>query len=262
MANLCKHPSAYTDNLVQHHLVNMLTRVASHKKDDGRKAVLLAWCSALIPAIVRRHQTSILLLATIAARHASDAERITRSTDAKGFRSWASSSNDSKVGGRAPSRAAFRWVRSPNGWVKAAFGSTVAEEEVQDELAEDDTFCYDVGNDLDDSGSALWTIPVSIPLGPQAAVDQVANDWAKLWEENAQYSAVVPTRPSESRRLIVGVDIREAALTFPIHTGLGGDNFAPRAFERLETEATDAFSFALQPHGGQGGLGQGSSSWS
>eukprot|EP00973_Karenia_brevis_P018937 2596094-Karenia_brevis.AAC.1 len=85
------------------------------------------------------------------------------------------------------------------------------------------------------------------PLSDQGAVEQEAHSWATWWGESTKYSlspdalADVPNLPSLQHHALV-----EAAKSFPIDTGLGMDNWAPRALTRLPVAAILALCTILR----------------
>ncbi len=70
------------------------------------------------------------------------------------------------------------------------------------------------------------------PLSDQAAVDHEAQAWATMWDEGAVYTDAFKGESCKAPPLQVQ-GIRQAAKSFPVGTGLGGDNIAPRAIGRL-----------------------------
>ena len=73
---------------------------------------------------------------------------------------------------------------------------------------------------------------VQAPLADQVVVDAHADELAKIWHADHDYDA--PTWPMNQQQLeqLLPGAIRAAASTFPVGTGLGADNIAPRAFVR------------------------------
>ena len=62
-----------------------------------------------------------------------------------------------------------------------------------------------------------------VPLHDQAAVDQETDRWAIEWAESAPYHCTFVIGDGEYHLEPLDADkLRAAALTFPIHTGLGG----------------------------------------
>ena len=81
-----------------------------------------------------------------------------------------------------------------------------------------------------------------VPLCDQAHVDQTAEGWATLWQEEDMY--IEPRSEvdaSQSKQLLPGAILR-AGESFPLSTGLGGDNISPCAFLRLSSEALEALA--------------------
>jgi hypothetical protein len=79
------------------------------------------------------------------------------------------------------------------------------------------------------------------PLSDQATVEQQANDWAEIWKEEASYCE--PDFGDLSGEQLAPLwpwAIVEAVSTFPVGTGLGADNVAPRALRRLLAAAIKA----------------------
>ena len=101
-----------------------------------------------------------------------------------------------------PSRAAFRWTRSPNGWTRATFGPASIEDNVPDEPGDYETLddllpgvavAADDASDPSTTLARVWTRPCTTLLGAQAEVDSIADEWAKLWEEQGVYEhSVLP----------------------------------------------------------------------
>ena len=88
----------------------------------------------------------------------------------------------------------------------------------------------------DPAGSNTGMSSSKVPLCNQAAVEHEANEWARLWEEGTEYLGSFDheqcTAPDPLKIHIV----RKAAMSFPAGTGLGGDNIAPRAINRLSDQ--------------------------
>jgi hypothetical protein len=76
-----------------------------------------------------------------------------------------------------------------------------------------------------------------VPLSDQAVVDKEAAQWAELWQAESEYHTPDFGNDIEQLQPLLVVGVREAARTFPIHTGLGADNLAPRAVARLSNDS-------------------------
>ena len=81
-----------------------------------------------------------------------------------------------------------------------------------------------------------------VPLPDQAAVEATAGDWADLWQSNAVYDPGAFPIDMAMLSLLGNWAIRTAAESFPIGTGLGHDNIAPRALLRLSEAAISALA--------------------
>ena len=76
-----------------------------------------------------------------------------------------------------------------------------------------------------------------MPLSDQAAVDKEADEWAGLWQEKAVYESPLFNGDGAPLQQLMPEAIVAAAQSFPLGTGLGADNIAPRAFARLSGDA-------------------------
>ena len=82
-----------------------------------------------------------------------------------------------------------------------------------------------------------------MPLAEQATVEQECNAWAELWKTDGVYEgADISDIEAEPLELLSAWSIRKAAMTFPAGTGLGADNIAPRAVNRLSDRAIEALA--------------------
>ena len=75
------------------------------------------------------------------------------------------------------------------------------------------------------------------PLCDQAALEQEAGEWASLWNEGEEYKELIADGEVTRLADLTISDIRMAAMSFPIDTGLGADNISPRAIARLSDQA-------------------------
>ena len=87
---------------------------------------------------------------------------------------------------------------------------------------------------------------INEPLCEQAEVDKEAAMWSKLSNSNDEYKNIdFGDVNNFDIRAIKGIDIVEAAKTFPVSTGLGADNFAPRAVCRLPEETLEHLAMIM-----------------
>lgn len=145
-----------------------------------------------------------------------------------------------------PTKLAYRWLKGLQGWQHSTVAQANWNDNVQTEHNPCDEATIEDDPDRCDPHSEYPTFHIgSVPLSDQAVVDKEAEDWAGLWQEGQSYNnlhfgsleAAPPTSPEQ---------IRKAALSFPIHTGLGADNVAPRAIARLSDEALIALTLLFQ----------------
>ena len=86
-----------------------------------------------------------------------------------------------------------------------------------------------------------------LPLCDQAGIELEANSWAALWKEGSAYrSGIYPSDSCPELDTLTATMIRIAASTFPLTTGLGCDNIAPRALCRLSDALLDALGLVLK----------------
>ena len=94
----------------------------------------------------------------------------------------------------------------------------------------------------------MGLLPDRLPpvvLSSQADVDNELHEWASLWEAESTVEPLPPGRlPGTTQRLTPEI-LTAAALTFPADTGLGGDNFSPRAVARLPNARLDQLAQLL-----------------
>ena len=95
-----------------------------------------------------------------------------------------------------------------------------------------------------------------LPLGPQAAVEELAEEWAERWQEGLASTALrwptVLCLPC-----LTGEQIRDAAATFPRGTGMGLDSFHPRSLLLLSDRLLGRLAELLTFAEGSGVLPQG-----
>jgi len=133
-------------------------------------------------------------------------------------------------GGRL-SRLAYRWVKGVAGWSRSTVGpvgTNIAFQRLI--LAIGQTkFKSPKGYTADTALGRWWH-----PARTRGEVDAIASTWAQLWQTYREY-APIDFHGIEDERLepLTVDDLLSAAATFPVNTGLGVDNFSPRAVTRL-----------------------------
>ena len=160
-----------------------------------------------------------------------------------------------------PTRRAFQFIRTPVGWSDAPI-STIKREDAIPTVDPDPILHHSQGDQdasqqlvYDDIPALLPTncsdssfVPVAVPLGTQAAVELEADQYAELWFEGAcSLPLPIPCEPAPP--VLTAESLRDAALTFPIGTGVGTENVAPRAFARLSAATLANLALFVQAPG-------------
>jgi len=235
--------------LVRRHFAKASQAVAVAPLDDQERVGAYAWLDAAADLLrrgclleVRRHSA----LAIRAAKRLED--RRLHAVQVQWKNDLVVTSAEAP-GPSRPSRLAYRWLRGNGGWQKSPVGpawlnDAVAED--QKEAAEDECPAHQV----EPAGrpSRVWRPSDDDRqevLCDQADVEREAGEWASLWDEDAAYDLDVD--PHGCRNLIpLRVwALQRAALTFPVGTGKGSDNVAPRAFARLSVSLLTALCVIL-----------------
>ena len=157
---------------------------------------------------------------------------------------------------RTPTGRAYRWVKGISGWTNSPLAPDTSDEiGVPDEPGEDETGIDDAP-DVDSILRILRSQAGSgnvVPAADQLATELEAENWATWWKvgeayddpfENAEYKGQASDDFSKLASLTAS-DIRRAARSFPIGTGVGVDNISPRAIDRLTEEALDSLVYIL-----------------
>jgi len=130
-----------------------------------------------------------------------------------------------------PTKRAFLFVKESVGWIRSPIGVIHAKEAIPEEDCPQEQLQL---FDEDWCSRRLWNHSLyQVPLGDQASVEQDADSWARFWQENCLYNAHVVDEECPPPAALQVALIRSAAMSFPIRTGLGGYNIAPRALARL-----------------------------
>ena len=197
-----------------------------------------AWVDALRAACLARNGRWLLSLKVIADIKAKKLEDAAAALRIQQWRIAIGARSAEPGAAAAPTKCAYRWMKAIAGWTPSPVGPITANEAVPPD-PDDHGSCWDF------SDSIATTAPVdacSVPLSDQAVVEQEAEVWAELWMEGSQY--VEPAFQMEEAALadLLPAALVTAASTFPLGTGLGCDNIAPRAFARLSAGALLALS--------------------
>ena len=209
-------------------------RHVAKKAPDNVKAALTSVATTCAKVALTGSSFMFKSIANALRRKAVVLEVKARDNRLKAWREWLGWDPGRRKFPFAPSRDAYRWIRSPTGWAP----SVVAPEVCNDAIPDEGDECT-----LDLSGIGTTALGSQlIPISDQAQVEREASEWAKQWAVDEPYSP--PCFPPEllcGLPLVTPQQLREAASTFPVATGLGCDNFSPRAIGRL----SDRMLFAL-----------------
>ena len=140
-----------------------------------------------------------------------------------------------KPGDAPPSKQAHQWLEGTSGWSKSPLGDPGRNEEVEElQEVEDDAPAHLI--DPKDGPKRIWTRRTDdegVPLSDQADVDAEADGWASLWREGDDYLGNICPHDSPALDPLLPWALRRSAASFPVGTGVGAENIAPRAILRL-----------------------------
>ena len=245
-------------SLLVRHTAKASILVHHHKSSTGDQPKLVAWFYAATDLLHKGDHDGLLSLIAIARENAAAIEARSRSIGLSEWRQWLTrpgdntqdASTDSISCPRRPSKNAYRWIRGLTGWSRSPVGLAKCNEEVPagDVPFDDETFSRDTleqSTKNRDFGAPNKYYSTDYPLCDQADIEREADQWASLWKVNTRYSCDFPTHELSRLDVLYAHTIRRAALTFPIATGVGCDNIAPRAIARLSDETLDALGRLL-----------------
>ena len=226
--------------------------VASARKPEDGKELMQAWLDEADAAVNEGDTARLGTLLTVAANFAKEAETETLKRDSEKWKEWAGSGKNTSSGKAIPSKQAYQWARCPAGWTQPVLDMASKEDDVPDDNA---LSFDDLPSELaHENGirAGEQHADVMVPLGPQAEVDVTANTWALLWKEYEEYLVAISPDDTSMLDLLTADDIFYAAMSFPMDTGLGADNFAPRAIARLPRKALQVLADLLNEMERQG----------
>ncbi len=201
--------------------------------------VVRTWAASLHAATCRCSPRWITSLTFVANTKAKLLEEWAHRARVRQWRVALGASTAAQDLAKAPTKLAYRWVKGLAGWQQSPIGDAAANDEVpalegmaceEEEAYLDEAFAHNPA-EAAVRGKRL------MPLSDQAAVEAEADKWGALWQEARQYRAMQGECRLPLLRLLAPRAIRDAAASFPVGTGLGADNIAPRAVMRLSEEA-------------------------
>ena len=212
---------------------------------EHETALVNSWASHVDRARTSNNWQSLGALVKLADKKADKLEQSARTQRIAEWRT-AIGGKCNAAGTKTPTKLAYRWLKGFTGWTTSPVQSSRLNDGVPDEPTED-AEGEDPGEDEKDelTPGEVHSMPkikvyngsaTDIPLCDQATVDLEAEKWAKLWNEGASYPRLDFEQPPMLDDLLLHT-IRAAAASFPLQTGVGADNVAPRALLRLSDGA-------------------------
>jgi len=232
--------------LIVTHFAKLRGRIQMVKFTPAEHAHAFGALEAAI-ACANGHDTVALRRAAAAARKTAKPleDAVARQRSVRWKNSLVNASAACPDGPQQPSRKAYQWIRSASGWQKSPMGSEALNEQVPDE--DDETPGHTIVDV--DRGSRIWA-PLAdrelVPLSSQADVDREGEGWADLWLEGGAYDAICRPDVADALDPLWPDALRRSAMSFPVGTGKGADNVAPRAFARLSDDALRALAAILR----------------
>jgi len=205
------------------------------RSPDVNLAGLRAWCSLSDKALLESDfGKASTLLGTLGKKALKLEEKQSKEVQTK-WKQALTQSSAMKVksrghGGRL-SRLAYRWVKGVAGWSRSTVGPAGDEHCIPEADPGDRPDQIQVTKGVN---SGYGTGSAVAPRSDQGEVDAIAKTWAQLWQTDMEY-ALLDFHGIEDEFLepLTVDDLISAAATFPVNTGLGVDNFSPRAVTRL-----------------------------
>ena len=126
------------------------------------------------------------------------------------------------------------------GWEQSRIGEASLDDSKPNDA--DGSYTYDDlhgSREGADNGTAdsCDTVPLCAPFGDQAAIEQEANGWAKLWAGGDGYNGCDFGEEVDDLPALTIQGLRDAAMSLPAGTSMGADNISPRAIARLSDGA-------------------------
>lgn len=140
-----------------------------------------------------------------------------------------------------PTRVAHRWVKGTNGWAKRQLGDVDDEQWFPDECNPNAQDAIDLREPHLPIRPAFGS-GLTAPRSDQAMVEHELSGLAEWWQTGAEYACEPIHVACTQLPRLWELAITRAAATFPARTGVGSDNFSPRALVRLSAEARESLA--------------------
>jgi len=228
--------STYLQKVTAMHLLAISQGVAGAGFHGAELDATQHWVRAAPDVVMSADTVAIRRHAAIATKRAAALEaRLKSARMTEWRRALAIPNPRTGLPSGTPSRLAYQWIKGPTGWTRSPLGcqslndAALAEQHLEDEapahhltVAKDEHRLI-VGDDL----------PARVPLSDQADAEAEASSWAALWNEGEEYNLDISPSKSDPLPPLRPADLRRSAASFPVGTGVSGENVAPRALERL-----------------------------
>jgi len=216
--------------------------------DSSDAANVNGWLQAVMMSVSQVEALSLKKLSAAAAKNAS---RLESRTAARRLADWRAAlvrpSPGTMLSDAPPARLAFQWIKGNAGWSKSPLGDPDRNDEAElTQEYEDDVPAHAI--DSRDAPRRVWARKVDqtgVPLSDQADVDVEADGWATLWNEGQDYRGGICPHDAPALDPLLPWALRRSAASFPVGTGVGAENIAPRAILRLSDELVKALCAIL-----------------
>jgi hypothetical protein len=235
--------------LLRRHLVRAWLAVRDAPLDEERRGEVRRWVDAAATLLRFGKTIEVRRLAAVGRATAAKLEAKRRHALQVRWKNDLVVRSSDAPGPARPSRMAYRWLRGAAGWQRSPLGPTWMNDEAEQErldVASDDCPAHLV----EPSGrpSRLWRPQeqnTATVLCDQADVEREADDWARIWDEGAAYDTHFDDPVCRDLVPLRVWAVQHSAASFPVGTGRGSDNIAPRAFGRLSTDLLTALCVLL-----------------
>ena len=215
----------------------------SNTQGAQHRPAVCAWVRSFLFAVGSNSCTWLSSLQRVADAKARKLEEATTRARLQKWRVAIGAVVNIEGAAKIPTRLAYRWAKGLAGWQQSPIGSSDSNDWVPNIGSEENPeACEQYLDEAFASNPAAQHMEVQTPLCDQAVVEAEADKWGQLWQENRSYTLGGSQCDLAALQLLSPWAIKLAASSFPVGTGLGVDNIAPRAFLRLSDAALVALA--------------------
>jgi len=236
--------------LVRRHLFKCWQAVWTINLLDSEREEHVQWLQAAFSLVASGDTVELRRLTAIAVRAAVKLESRRKSRALTDWKLQMQAPGDGSAGAGRPSRRAYQWIRGSSGWQRSPCGSVADNEAVERadaaETFDDECPAHLIEDPLQQA--RVWRKPGGpddVPLCDQADVEREADSWSTLWDEGKEYDLSIDPHGCRNLLPLRLWALKQSALSFPVGTGKGSDNVAPRAFARLSDSLLRALCVIL-----------------